>query len=536
MSEDGFRPRPRVWWLAPSVLAASVRPVLLSGLFARFSDRREVEAVLPQGIVDLSDRDERWVDYVADTGDGFDATATVASLLAPETLSVGGPDGAESHPTEAGSLLVLGGDQVYPFASLEEYKNRFIGPFRAMLPCSDPERMVVAIPGNHDWYDGLTAFLQVFCGRQWIGGWETVQRRSYVACKLPQRWWLWAIDIQLDTYIDQPQLEYFREVAKQVEEGDGVILCWAKPSWVEAGEDTPRAYDTLDYFSRHVVPDRAHLRLSLTGDSHHYARYEGPTGEQKITAGLGGAFLSATHHLPDRLYLPSAVEGEKPIEFGRRYEYPSCTASKAKRTGVLRTIYANDRFAALPAAAYAALALAVTRRRPLNASLAAAGVVVGGCVAFCKPKKLGAAWPGLVHGAAHVTTALTAISLLGRQTRGRSEPGRRMTVVGGAAGAGALLGPALFALYLIGADRIGLFGRNTNELFAAQAIEDHKGFLRLHFRPDGGLTIYPIKVDEVSRWTPDGTWDKPPGAPRFRPDRAPAPTLIEPPIEVTRAP
>ncbi|MEO5678755.1 MAG: metallophosphoesterase [Acidimicrobiales bacterium] len=524
MSEE-FTPRSRVRWLAPSVLAGTVKPLLLSGLFARFSDRREVEAVLPQGVIDLSDGDELWVDYVADTGDGFDATATVASLLAPEVLTVDG------HRTEAGALLVLGGDEVYPYASIEAYKDRFIGPFRAMLPCADPGRLTVALPGNHDWYDGLTAFLQVFCGGQWIGGWKTVQRRSYFACKLPNRWWLWGIDIQLETYIDHPQVEHFKAAAEQIQEGDSIILCWAVPSWVEAGEDRPQAYDTLDYFQRNVVPDRAHLRLSLTGDSHHYSRYQGPNGEHKITAGLGGAFQSATHHLPNELLLPAQVKGDPPIPFAQRAVYPPAATSSAQRWGVLKSIYANDRFAILPAVAYAGLALGLTRSRRRQATTAVAGAAVtAACVAFSKPDTRRDWGPGLAHGAAHVTAALTVASAL------RAHMTRRLPVVAGAAAAGAAVGPFLFGLYLVAADRIGLFGRNTNELFAAQAIEDHKGFLRLHLRPDGGITVYPIKVDEVSRWVPDGTWDAPPGAPRFRPVTAPAPSLIEPPVEVTPTP
>jgi len=526
LSDGDFRPRPRVRWLAPTVLAQTVRPVLLSGLFARFSDRREVEAVLAQStVVDLSERDEVWVDYVADTGDGFDATATVASLLAPEELTVDG------HQTRAGRLLVLGGDEVYPFASPQEYKDRFTGPFRAMLPWSDPERQVVAVPGNHDWYDGLTAFLQVFCGRRWIGGWKTVQRRSYFACKLPNRWWLWGIDIQLDTYIDHPQLEYFKAEAAKIEPGDSIILCWAKPSWVELGEQTPQAYDTLDYFQRKVVPDHAHLRLSLTGDSHHYARYEGPHGEHKITAGLGGAFLSATHHLPPQLLLPAQVKGDPPIRFDRRVEYPSCALSQQRRWTVLRTMHANDRFALLPAAAYASIALGLTRRRGrCRGTLAAAAALTLVCVGFSKPKKHLDCWLGVAHGAAHTAVAATAAAAI------RRGGAARRGVVAGTAGVGAALGPLLFGLYLVAADRIGLFGRNTNELFAAQAIEDHKGFLRLHFRPDGGLTIYPVKVDRVSRWVRDGEWDEPAGAPRFTPLTPPVPTLIEPPIEVTPTP
>jgi len=205
------KPRRRARWLALSVLARSVKPVVISGLFAQFGDRREVEAVLAQGCIDMSEHDELWVDYVADTGDGFNATATVANLLARDTLTFP-VDGGESRTTQAGSLLVLGGDEVYPFASVEEYRDRLLLPFGAMLPHAEPGRTVLAIPGNHDWYDGLTGFLQVFCGKHWIGGWQTVQRRSYFACKLPQRWWLWGIDIQFDTYIDQPQLEYFRQM------------------------------------------------------------------------------------------------------------------------------------------------------------------------------------------------------------------------------------------------------------------------------------------------------------------------------------
>ncbi len=511
-----FKPQARVRWLAPSVLARSVRPLLLSALFARFSDRREVEAVMGQGILDLSrqpgtldpcisgdpcaplgqgpERTELWIDYVADTGDGFDATATVASLLAPGTLALPALDGSAPHVTRAGDLLVLGGDQVYPFASLEEYRNRLLGPFRSMLPCADPGRTVVAIPGNHDWYDGLTAFLQVFCGRQWIGGWKTVQRRSYFAVKLPQRWWLWGIDIQLDTYIDQPQLEYFRQAATQVGAGDGIILCWAKPSWVKAGGGAPGAYDTLDYFQRHVVPDRAEVRLALTGDSHHYARYEGPDGEHKITAGLGGAYLTATHHLPPTLHLPPKDDGGDPVPFTRQNTYPTGAESRALRRRVLSTIHANNGFAAVPATAYGTLAAAVTGRRPRLGSAVAAAVVAG-CVAFSEPRKSGQAWPGLAHAAAHLATAVGLIGALGRQTRGRSEPGRRATVVAGAAAAGAAVGPFVFALYLLAADRIGPRGTNTNELFAAQAIEGHKGFLRLHVQPDGGLTVYPVKVD-----------------------------------------
>ena len=62
--------------------------------------------------------------------------------------------------------------------------------------------------------------------RRKIGGWKTLQRRSYFALKLPHRWWLWGIDIQLEGYIDQAQIDFFRKhVKSHMTPGDKVIVC-----------------------------------------------------------------------------------------------------------------------------------------------------------------------------------------------------------------------------------------------------------------------------------------------------------------------
>src|SRR5437870_3574246 len=93
----------------------------------------------------------------------------------------------------------------------KETKAVISGPFGSALPCApeDAHPDLFALPGNHDWYDGLTGFLRIFCQGRWVGGWRTGQTRSYFALKLPHRWWLWAIDISFDAFIDRPQLEYF---------------------------------------------------------------------------------------------------------------------------------------------------------------------------------------------------------------------------------------------------------------------------------------------------------------------------------------
>jgi hypothetical protein len=199
---------------------------MLATVLGTFTDRRETLAALdprlePVEDLDLSDRPELWFDFAADTGDGFDATYAVAWTLAQERVDVEG----HAAPLPAGSLLVLGGDEVYPVASDDEYRDRMIGPFRAALPWREAgaTRDLVAVPGNHDWYDGLGAWARRFCQQRWVGAWRTHQRRSYAAVRLPHHWWIWAVDIALSGLVDQPQLEFF-------EAWPGVRPIWPAPT------------------------------------------------------------------------------------------------------------------------------------------------------------------------------------------------------------------------------------------------------------------------------------------------------------------
>jgi hypothetical protein len=93
----------------------------------------------------------------------------------------------------------LGGDQVYPYPTREEYDKRFRMPFeeaakkKAGKVDSDSSPHLYAIPGNHDWYDGLSNFLKLFCQQRSIGIWKTYQRRSYFAIPLPHNCWIWEL-------------------------------------------------------------------------------------------------------------------------------------------------------------------------------------------------------------------------------------------------------------------------------------------------------------------------------------------------------
>ena len=170
-----FTPQRATRWFSPGVLTQSGLKAGVTSVFGSFLDKRELQSSRPRTVGELyRDADELWFDYVADTGDGFEATATVAHHVAQPLLAVEGLD----DPVPRGQLLVLGGDEVYPAASTEGYENRLEGPWRAALPWTPPldpddpaHPRLYAVPGNHDWYDGLTGFLRMFGQDRWIGGW-----------------------------------------------------------------------------------------------------------------------------------------------------------------------------------------------------------------------------------------------------------------------------------------------------------------------------------------------------------------------------
>src|SRR6185436_8319013 len=242
---------PMVGWYDPRQLARTAVDVAVSMIFGRHADYRITESlVLPSadenvwedenppditsdadGVHNYGDRDHIWIDYVADTGDGWNSTYAVAYQVGQPQLSLPGVD----EQLLRGEVLVFGGDQVYPVANRKSYRERLLEPYESALPRTDvPNPHVFAVPGNHDWYDSLVSFTRLFCSRRWFGGWKTRQSRSYFALRLPHRWWLVGVDVQLDSDIDIPQVKFFRRIARRMGEGDRIILCTAEPHWIFA--------------------------------------------------------------------------------------------------------------------------------------------------------------------------------------------------------------------------------------------------------------------------------------------------------------
>jgi len=440
-----YKPRLMSRWMSPTQLAAAGVKERIAGTFESFSDRRETlaqrEAVilmhpsLPdceapgrrllfESSWDREASDELWIDYVADVGDGFSSTYTVAAEIAMRDIapkeksyavdpaaerSAGdwGDDASDRDRLQAaklqrGELLVMGGDQVYPLATDTEYRNRTVGPYETACRHVAEEPMgLLAVPGNHDWYDGLTSFLSRFCSEGWIGGWQTRQTRSYWAAKVQDGWWMWGIDIGLEqTPIDHHQLEYFRTAAADLVDGDQIILVTSKPAWLQAEPSLamgrrlreiitaprepspPKDYDQLAFFmsttlANHEVSStsgtRPRFAVILSGDKHYYCRYdrnpdaaESATGSADdaaiphVVAGGGGAYLSLPYGLVDRVRLPTrwrARKDEDHVELIKAQQWPDAKAtSRIGNKSIVRIVSRNWGFCAVLALIHLGLA------------------------------------------------------------------------------------------------------------------------------------------------------------------------------------
>lgn len=332
-----------VRWYDPRLLMQVGIRTAISSVFGQYADQRLVQAATdaadeteirarydysvidptkPDKSVQLDETGALWVDYLADTGDGFLSTYTMAYLLAADSLRVNNADNSGRMSLRHGEILILGGDQCYPQATRENYKKRLTTPFNWAFDVPMPQRKLFAIPGNHDWYDGLTAFDSLFCSSrdklrheqgERLGGWRCQQHRSYWAMKLPHNWWIWGTDIQFSKFLDSSQVAYFRAMAANIQPGDKLVLCIAEPSWLLSDfgkDDEEENFFTITRIAREAGAD---IVAVIAGDWHVYARYYSPEIDAHfITSGGGGAFLHPTHVLKNEISVawPELVGGE----------------------------------------------------------------------------------------------------------------------------------------------------------------------------------------------------------------------------------
>lgn len=549
---------PMIRWYQPLLLMRIGVRALLATVVGQIVDNRELQAMDSRDQTnrwdfrDKAGADDLWIDFVADTGDGWDSSFAVASAAAQAQLSIA--NGPDHQMLPRADLLLLGGDLVYPDPSREAYEDRMVAPYAQASDLADdsdnrpgnsPVAEMFAVPGNHDWYDGLHAFQDIFChdnpdNPQWrLGFWRKSQSHSYFAWQLPAGWWLLAPDVQLDNRINPAQRRYFDEVSSQMQPGDRVIIAAPQPYWSLVD---PNEYGAvLRWFAQTCDCADVQLKLVLTGDLHHYARYSNSNSDlQLVTAGGGGAFLHPTHTLSKQVPLTglsSSEESNTAQEFAQQKVYPSARTSRRLTMRNLLFPILNWQLSMFIAFVYAMLAWVLETRQfmgnetvsqlfesvlmnnggigetlnhvittlPKSPEFALVALLtVLGLTAFnenCKPSTR--LLLGALHTALHlvglIVTFVVAVALtdwVNHQFEALSFSFfwflLLMTVIGGGVG-GVMIG-----VYLIVS--LNFFGANMTNAFSSLRLSSHKNFVRMKIDSDGDLTLYPLGIDQM-----DGT-------------------------------
>jgi len=524
-------------WYAPIEATRSGLRALASTALGAMIDTRSILSVkcdMADNVFDYTKdkngqaRESFSFDYTADTGDGFDATYTMAWLLTSDDIEVD----HEGSKLQRSDAVILGGDEVYPVADKGAYFSRLASPFKqAAMDLRESlnaagARPVLAvrdlfmIPGNHDWYDGLGSMSRRFFsyfspgepnkfGQQRkprdLGQFKTYQPQGYFVLALPRDWEIWAVDIQLGNDIDTDQYAFFAWRATSLKPTSKVIICSAIPTIVYGkNRDKDSLTFGLDRIGKLVRDKDARVCAQFAGDVHNYQRYEIPKisrqgtsyTRQHVVCGGGGAFLHPNHafHRGD-----AEVPRAEPVK-----RYPSRDQSLAlshrillfplKHTGMcvlIGLLYTLMFWQEGPPVPDAGELAAYAVRHP--SSMLMLAVALFGCMGFAKKKPL---W-GLFHGAMHVAAAVlswkagaAAAAWLGGTTwlQGLEPVITRVAalLVGGALG-GTLLGVYLYT-------SLNWFRIHRNEAFSSLSWPHFKSFLRCKVEGDGSLTVNVIGV------------------------------------------
>ncbi|MFB0614484.1 metallophosphoesterase [Streptomyces sp. AGS-58] len=310
-------------WLDPRILWAARNGVLASWFGdptgrtrSRWVARRAAAGAPADKLIrrDVPDRFSFMV--IGDTGEGGDSQYAVV----PGFLKV-------ARDTE---FAVIASDVVYPVGSADDYGRKFFRPYR------DYPAPIYAIPGNHDWYEDLGAFMRVFCAdtpplppeprprpltRAWWRSllWhrarpadeqrlaEARRLRSAPEQQAVQPGPYWAIDagpvriVGIDTgllgSVDAEQGAWLRKMSLGPRPK---ILVTGSPLYVD-GEHHPCPVEGGGTVDDIVRDPEHHYVAAIGGDIHNYQRYpvevDGRT-VQYVVAGGGGAFMHATHTIP----------------------------------------------------------------------------------------------------------------------------------------------------------------------------------------------------------------------------------------------
>lgn len=328
----------RLSWFNPRMLWRSRNDVLARHLTDPVARKRaaivggRTDAELT---VDLSDRLSDFSFLVlGDTGEG---DASQYALTTPV-----------NQLSDESAFMFICSDVLYPIGDINQYENKFYRPY------ADYRQPIYAIPGNHDWYDDLEAFLFHLCGRSappdqqgrsWRqlstkAGWSrllwrlpatpnaTRMAQAMAARTIPQpitqpgpyyvidtaHLRLVGIDTGIRGCLDKEQGEWLARVSRDPRPK---VLLTGSPIWVD-GEHHPcpieggaAGFQDVDAIVRR--PEHNYV-AAIGGDVHNYQHYpvrvDGGRTIDYVVSGGGGAFMHATHTIPpmDECAVPGVAE------------------------------------------------------------------------------------------------------------------------------------------------------------------------------------------------------------------------------------
>lgn len=320
----GSRPFSWLPWAQPRTLLDSRNDKLAEWLGDPTNDQRQrwVAARLEEGtsadfVIDRNDLESPSLLLVGDPGEGDASQYAVV----PPLLSVG----------QGTDFMVIASDVIYPAGEIDHYPERFFRPYK------DYARPIYALPGNHDWYDGLEGFMRVFCdtsppaasepgtkafSREWLrrllwrdpsapdeerlAAGQALRSRPEQQASQPGPYWALdtslvrfvGIDTGITGLVDRDQGEWLRRVSRESDKPK--VLITGKPIYVD-GRRRRRPIEgggTVDDVVRD--PENRYV-AAIGGDIHNYQRYpvrvEDGRVIQYLVAGGGGAFMHATHKI-----------------------------------------------------------------------------------------------------------------------------------------------------------------------------------------------------------------------------------------------
>lgn len=327
-------------WLRPSTLWQSRNDLIARLLVdptpaarARWIElcrqRARAAGADPDFVLSFPAGDSVSVLVAGDTGEGDNSQYAVALPLTEQAKTT--------------DFAVICSDVIYPTGDRRDYGDKFHRPYRDMgIP-------IYALPGNHDWYDGLHGFMHHFCrledprfrpdfgsgpraglaARLWRYPQQPPRETPPVpAGELPppvpgQPAPYFALDagpvrfVGIDTGIqgelDPEQYDWLRRVCLHTPEQPKILLT-GKPIYVDNKYHPGQVSGSTQTVDDVVTDPRANFVLAIGGDIHNYQRYPVtlPDGRtiQYVVSGGGGAYMHATHRIP-----PVTINGVTEAKF-----------------------------------------------------------------------------------------------------------------------------------------------------------------------------------------------------------------------------